>query len=128
MSLQSNGRSIVALHFLLVLYSCSGILSKLAAGYPVLSVGFCACYAGIIGLLGIYAICWQQIIKRIPLTTAYANRAVTVVWGMVWGVVVFAERLSVTQVLGGLIVLVGVVLFARADGEDPSSGDAKVGR
>lgn len=112
-----NGRVYLALHLLLVLYSCSGILSKIASGYAFLSAGFCVCYAGIIVLLGIYAICWQQIIKRLPLTTAYANRAVTVVWGMVWGVVVFEEHLGILQVFGGIVVLIGVALFASSDSE-----------
>lgn len=112
-----NGRVFFALHLLLVLYSCSGILSKLASRYAFLSAGFCICYAGIIALLGIYAICWQQIIKRMPLTTAYANRAITVVWGMVWGVVVFKEHLGILQVAGGIVVLIGVALFASSDSE-----------
>ena len=68
-------------------------------------------------LLGIYAICWQQIINRLPLTTAYANRAVTVVWGMVWGVIVFKEQLGFLQVVGGIIVLIGVALFASSDSD-----------
>lgn len=112
-----NGRVFFALHLLLVLYSCSGVLSKLASRYAFLSAGFCICYAGIIALLGIYAICWQQIIKRMPLTTAYANRAITVVWGMVWGVVVFKENLGILQVAGGIVVLIGVALFASSDSE-----------
>ena len=112
-----NGRVFFALHLLLVLYSCSGVLSKLASRYACLSAGFCICYAGIIALLGIYAICWQQIIKRMPLTTAYANRAITVVWGMVWGVVVFKEHLGILQVAGGIVVLIGVALFASSDSE-----------
>ena len=112
-----NGRVFFALHLLLVLYSCSGVLSKLASRYAFLSAGFCICYAGIIALLGIYAICWQQIIKRMPLTTAYANRAITVVWGMVWGVVVFKEHLGILQVAGGIVVLIGVALFASSDYE-----------
>lgn len=112
-----NRRVFFALHLLLVLYSCSGVLSKLASRYAFLSAGFCICYAGIIALLGIYAICWQQIIKRMPLTTAYANRAITVVWGMVWGVVVFKEHLGILQVAGGIVVLIGVALFASSDSE-----------
>lgn len=117
-----NGRVYLALHLLLVLYSCSGILSKIASGCDFLSAGFCVCYAGIIVLLGIYAICWQQIIKRLPLTTAYANRAVTVVWGMVWGVVVFKEHLGILQVFGGIVVLIGVALFASSDSEAVEEG------
>lgn len=113
-----NGKTLGFLHVLLVLYSCSGILSKVASGYPFLSLEFVLCYAGIIALLGLYAICWQQVIKKIPLTTAYANRAVTVVWGMIWGVVIFAEQLSVLQVVGGVVVLAGVALYALADDQD----------
>ena len=52
-----------------------------------------------------------------PLTTAYANRAITVVWGMVWGVVVFKEHLGILQVAGGIVVLIGVALFASSDSE-----------
>ena len=32
-----------------------------------------------------YAFGWQQVIKHLPLTTAYANKAVTVVWGILLG-------------------------------------------
>ena len=32
-----------------------------------------------------YALIWQQILKRMPLTVAYANRPVTLIWGIIWG-------------------------------------------
>ena len=79
---------------MLMVYSMSGIFSKLAAGQPFLSFRFCLYYGVIIALLGLYAIGWQQIIKRMPLTSAYANRAVTVVWGIVWGAVLFGEAIT----------------------------------
>ena len=116
----SISKSILALHLLLALYSCGGILSKLAAGQPFLSLGFCLCYGGMIAILGVYAIGWQQIIKHMPLTSAYANRAVTVVWGVVWGVLVFHEGVSVLQLVGCALVVAGVALFAFADGEEPA--------
>ena len=125
---KSKAKTLVALHLLLIVYSCIGILSKKAASFSFLSLGFIVCYCGIIGLLGVYAICWQQIIKRIPLTTAYANRAVTVVWGMVWGVLVFNESLTVMQILGGVIVLAGVALFAYSEGEQADATDGDEGR
>ncbi len=72
-------------------------------------------YAAIILLLGFYAIGWQQIIKRLPLTTAYANKAVTVVWGIVWGFVFFHEAITVGKVVGAALVILGVVIYAKAD-------------
>ena len=100
-----------------MVYSTSGILSKLAAGEPFLSFKFCLYYGGIIALLGIYAIGWQQIIKRLPLTTAFANKAVTVVWGIIWGAVFFREAITVGKIVGAMFVIAGVALFAMADGD-----------
>ena len=44
------------------------------------------------------------------LTTAYANKAVLVIWGMVWGNLIFQEAISVQMILGAIIILVGVYL------------------
>ena len=49
------------LHLLLMVYSASGILSKLAAGKAFLSWPFLLLYGGVIALLGVYALGWQQV-------------------------------------------------------------------
>lgn len=104
-----------ALHLLLMVYSTSSICSKLAAGQPFLSPLFCLDYGAVIGLLGVYAIGWQQIIKRMALTTAFANKAVTVVWGIIWGALFFQEPVTPQKLLGAALIVAGVVLYARAD-------------
>ena len=48
-------------------------------------------------------------------TTAFANKAVTVVWGIIWGAVFFHESITVGKVIGAALVIVGVVIYARAD-------------
>lgn len=102
---------------MLMIYSMSGICSKLAAQQEFMSFQFCFFYAIIIFLLGLYAIGWQQIIKRLPLTTAFANKAVTVVWGIIWGALFFQEPITAGKVVGAALVVIGVVIYARADGE-----------
>lgn len=87
-----NYKTLIVLHLMLMIYSMSGIFSKLAAGQPFLSFRFCLYYGAIIALLGLYAIGWQQIIKRMPLTLAFANKAVTTVWGLVWGLLFSKNR------------------------------------
>ncbi len=114
---------LLGLHIMLMFFSMSGIASKLAAGEKFLSPKFILYYGVIIGLLGVYAIVWQQIIKRIPLTTAYANRAVTIVWGIIWGVLFFHENVTPLKVIGAVIVIVGVVLFATADEGEEEAKD-----
>ena len=115
---KSGASTFFLLHLVLMLYSVSGIFSKLAAQTDFLSLPFCLYYGGVLLLLGIYAIAWQQIIKRMPLTTAFANKAMTVVWGMVWGILFFKESLSFGKLVGAALVIAGVVIFGRADAED----------
>ena len=76
---------------------------------------FCIYYIIIIGLLGVYAIGWQQVIKNIPLTTAFANKAVTVVWGIVWGRLFFGESITFGKLVGAAMVVGGVIIFAKTD-------------
>jgi len=105
----------IALHFILALYSFTGVFSKTASKEAFLSIKFCLCYGAVLFLLAIYAVVWQQIIKRIPLTLAYANKAVTVIWGTIWGILFFKESITVTKLLGAVIVVTGVVLYSLED-------------
>lgn len=111
----------IVLHIMLMIYSMSGICSKMASKQKFLSPKFILFYGLVIVLLGFYAIAWQQIIKRLPLTTAYANRAVTVIWGAVWGLLIFHENISPVKVIGILLVFTGVIMYALCDNEDDQS-------
>lgn len=115
-------KTLLLLHIMLMIYSMSGICSKMASKQEFLSFKFCLFYACIIGLLGFYAIGWQQIIKRLPLTTAFANKAITIVWGLIWGLIFFQEPITVGKVIGVILVVAGVVLYAKADGEEENHG------
>ena len=66
---------------------------------------------------GAAAVGWQQVIKHLPLTTAYANKAITVVWGILLGFLLFGESITLRQFIGAAVIIVGIVLFVRADNE-----------
>ncbi|MGN0515833.1 MAG: EamA family transporter [Eubacterium sp.] len=87
----------------------------MASTQPFLSLRFCLCYGGMIAILGVYAIAWQQIIKHMPLTTAFCNKAVSIVWGILWGVLIFKEAIKWNMILGAVIVIVGVIIVVTAD-------------
>ena len=110
----------LALHLLLLLFAGTTVLSKLAAGEEFLSLRFCLFFGGEFVLLGIYALGWQQILKRLPLTVAYTNKAVTLVWSMVFGVLLFHEQIRLKQVFGCALAVAGVLLFVKADTEEGS--------
>lgn len=107
----------IVLHLTLMIYSMSGVCSKMAAGESFLSFRFCLFYGGVIALLGFYAIAWQQIIRVLPLTTAFTNKAVTTAWGLLWGLLFFHEQITIGKIVGVALVISGVILFSAADTE-----------
>lgn len=118
--MKQNKKWFLLLHFFLGIYSLGSVFSKLAANYEIGSLGFFYLYGGVIGTLGIYAIAWQQIIKRMSLTAAFANKAVTVVWGLVWGLLFFDEKITMGKIVGAVLVVLGIVIFAGSDKEEPN--------
>ena len=108
-------KSFVALHILLAIYSLGGICSKLAGQYDFMSFWFIFFYGLVILNLGVYAIVWQQIIKYMPLTTAYSNKAATIAWGILWGFIFFNEQIKWNMIVGAIIVVAGVVLVVKSD-------------
>ena len=115
---KTDKKTFFALHLLLFFYSLSSVLSKLAAGQPFLSFKFCLYYGGMFLILVIYALGWQQILKRLPLTLAFANKAVTLVWSLVFGALLFSELIKLNQLIGCALAVAGVVLFVRADRDE----------
>lgn len=113
--MKTNVKNYLLLHLLLLFYSLGGICSKLAGRASFLSFKFILLYGGLLFIMLVYAVGWQPIIKRMPLTTAYSNKAVGLLWSTLWGVLLFQEHLTLRMVIGALIVVCGVVLVVRAD-------------
>lgn len=105
----------IQLHILLLIYSLGGIFSKLAAQQEFLSTRFILFYGVVLLDLFLYALVWQQILKKLPLVTAYANKAVTVIWGLVWGFLVFKETVTIWNLIGALVIVFGVYIVVKTD-------------
>ena len=120
--MNKNTKTILALNVLLMFFSLGGIFSKLASKQSFLSLKFILCYGSLLFIMFVYAIGWQQIIKRLPLTMAYANRAITIVWGIIWGLLFFNEKLNVGKIIGAVIVIAGVLLYVTESDEGELTG------
>ena len=120
--MSKNTKTILALNVLLMFFSLGGIFSKLASKQPFLSLKFILCYGALLFIMFVYAIGWQQVIKRLPLTMAYANRAITIVWGIIWGLLFFNEKLNVGKIIGAVIVIAGVLLYVTESEEGEHTG------
>lgn len=104
----------VFLHIIILMISCSSISSKLA-GINMPSIKGLFYYGITICILGVYAIAWQQVIKHLPLITAYANKAVTTIWGLIWGYFLFHEKITPLKLIGAAVVICGVYLVVSGD-------------
>ena len=102
---------IIFLHAIIFLYSLSALCSKFASGLPFFSLNWCLLYALMIFILGVYAILWQQLLKFLPLNFAFANKSLTIVWGMLFGILIFNDEITPFRIIGALIVLAGVIVM-----------------
>ena len=106
---------ILLLQACVLLFSTSSVLMKLASGYPMLTWPWLGLYAGALFIIGAYALAWQQFLTRIPLTTAYANRAMTMFWSMLFGVLIFGERVTWNMLAGVAVIVAGIYLVVTGD-------------
>lgn len=108
----------IILETVFLIYSASSVVSKIASGYPAMSVRFIGFYILDVAILGIYALLWQQVIKKFELSIAYSNKAVTLLWALVWSVLLFKDKIKITHVIGVVIIIAGIyILNSGKDGE-----------
>lgn len=108
---------LILLQLVIMVYTMSSVVAKFAAGYKFLSAGFIICYGIEICILGMYAIFWQQIIKRVDLSVAYANRSIAILWSMIWAALIFGEHISVQNIIGVILVIAGTMIVNK-EGKD----------
>lgn len=111
----TKSKAFLLVHLLLLMYSFASVLSKTAGTKPFLSLPFILCYGGSLLLLFIYAILWQQALKKLPLSVAYANRGAVLLWGMLFGWLFWGESITPLKIVALAIVFAGVYLVVTAD-------------
>jgi len=95
-------------------YACTSICTKMASRQDMLSWPYMFWIAGAVGVLGVYAVLWQQIIKRMPLSTAYMFKGMSLVFVLLISAFLFGEAITTSNLIGSAIIIIGIVLYARA--------------
>ena len=103
-------KDILILQLIVLVYTLSGVAGKFASGNEFLSWRFILFYGLELVILGVYALLWQQAIKKFDLSVAYANRAVAILWSMLWAVLFFSEKIKVTNIIGVIIIIAGTII------------------
>ena len=104
-------RCIIFLQAIIVIYTFSSVCGKMATnGNEFMSRMFIIYILLDFILLAVYALLWQQGLKRFDLNVAYANRSVAIIWSMVWSALIFREGITVANIIGTAIIIIGTML------------------
>lgn len=115
MKSKSSPLVIALLQGCVVIFAISNICGKFASRYDFLTFNYLLWFFLELLFLGIYAIAWQQIIKKVDISIAYANKATTIFWSMVFALVVFKERITLMNIIGVVLIFIGILVVNRND-------------
>jgi len=110
MEKQISLKQLLLLQGVVMIYTISSVMAKFASAGETL--GRLVIFFGLdLFFLGVYALFWQQLIKRFPLSVAYANRAMALLWSALWARIIFGEEIGARQMAGIGLVMVGILMI-----------------
>lgn len=98
------------LHLSLIVNSMAGAASKMAGRQEFLSLKFFFFYGLVLLITFAFALVWQQVLKNMSLTFAFTNKPITMIWGLIWSVMIFQEKITWNMLLGSAVILVGIII------------------
>ena len=107
-------KHIAALIGINMLYACVGICTKMAALQEAGSWLYLLWFGGAVAIIAIYALLWQQVLRRIELSTAYMFKGTTLIFTMLIAALVFGEHITLPNIIGSVIIVTGIVILARS--------------
>lgn len=103
-------RDIFILQLVIAIYTLSTVFAKFASGEEFLSFKFILFYGIEMLILGLYAIIWQQLIKKFDISVAYANKAMGLLWSIIWAILIFNDTITIKNIIGVIIVIIGTII------------------
>ena len=108
-------KDICILQIVIAIYTLSTVCAKFASGQEFMSFQFILYYGIEMIILGVYAIIWQQLLKKFDVSIAYANKAMGLLWSIVWAILIFNETITIKNVIGVIIVIAGTIIVNSED-------------
>ena len=110
MKLSLSVQTFVLLALAFMIYSSTGVFSKQASFHEFLSQGYILNFGMVVITMGLYAVIWQFILGKIPLSQAYLFKSLTVVFSLLFAYILFGEYITLKNVIGSLVIIVGIVI------------------
>ena len=108
-------KDICILQIVIAIYTLSTVCAKFASGQEFMSFQFILYYGIVMMILGVYAIIWQQLLKKFDVSIAYANKAMGLLWSIVWAILIYNDTITIKNVIGVLIVIIGTIIVNNED-------------
>ena len=108
-------KEIFILQIVIAIYTLSTVFAKFASVQEFMSFKFILYYGLEMLILAVYAVVWQQLIKKFDISVAYANKAMGLLWSIVWAILIFNETITIKNVIGVVIVIVGTIIVNSED-------------
>ena len=100
------------LYFSFIIYSFVSVSAKMASSKD--SIYEALLFFGLeLFLLGIYAIIWQQVLKRFPVIMAVSSKGITVVFALIWAILLFHEDITFFNIVGAAMIIIGIVMVSN---------------
>jgi len=112
--MQIRLRDICALIGINMVYASVGVCTKMAALQTPFSWPYLLWFGGAVAVIGTYAILWQQVLRRIELSTAYMFKGTTLIFTMLIAALLFGETITIPNIVGSVIIIIGITILARA--------------
>ena len=106
-----NWIQIIKIQAIIFLYSIISILSKIASSFLEKEIWMVMVILLIMLIvLASYAFLWQKLLKKVDLSIAYVNKGMLLFWSMIWSVVIFREEITILNIMGTIIIFVGIMV------------------
>lgn len=66
-------------------------------------------------VLGIFSILWQNLLKHTDLVKAYIFKSTTIIWNIIYGIILFNEKLTINMIIGMILTTIGVIISILGD-------------
>lgn len=96
-----------------LVYACESVFVKLASAQPQFSLRYFLYMGGAVAVLGVYALIWQQIIKRLPVSEAYMFKGTSLIFVLLISVIFLGESISWGNIAGAAMIVGGIVLYTK---------------
>lgn len=102
-----------------IIFSLASVVTKFVSvvwqEQGIFNIKFMAGVLLYVTLLGIYAVFWQKIMKKVELSAAYLCKGMVIFWSLLWAYLLLDEKITIFNLLGTVIIFVGTTVVMKSE-------------